>query len=69
MEKISLSSQDLNNLQELFSENYFLIKQIRNYEKRIYDNQIKIILKKIRDVHEDNLLTIMKLIDHKERIL
>ena len=69
MEKVSLSTKDLSNLKELFNENYLMIKQIKNYERKTYDNEIKIILKRIRDTHEENLFTIMKLLDEKERIL
>lgn len=69
MEKIKLSPTDLTNLKDLFSENYLLIKQVKEYEKKTFDNNIKLVLKEIRDVHEKNLLTIMKLLDNKERIL
>ena len=69
MKNITLSPNDLTNLKELFNENYLIIKQAKEYEKRIYDIETKVILKKIRDVHEENLLTIMKLLDEKERII
>lgn len=69
MEKISLSKKDLMNLKELFEENYLILKQTKKNEKTITDNEIKILLKEIRNSHQDNLLTIMKLLDEKERIL
>ena len=69
MEKISLSKKDLMNLKELFEENYLILKQTTKTEKTITDNEIKILLKEIRNSHQDNLLTIMKLLDEKERIL
>ena len=69
MENITLSSNDLTNLKELFNENYLIIKQTKEYERKTYDKEIKIILKNIRDTHEQNLLTIMKLLDEKERII
>ena len=57
MENITLSPNDLT------------IKQTKEYERKTYDKEMKIILKKIRDTHEQNLLTIMKLLDEKERII
>lgn len=69
MEKLNLSLNDLNNLKELFSENYLIIKQTKEYERKTVNNEIKVILKEIRDTHEQNLLTIMKLLDEKERII
>ena len=69
MENITLSSNDITNLKELFNENYLIIKQTKEYERKTYDKEMKIILKKIRDTHEQNLLTIMKLLDEKERII
>lgn len=69
MENVTLSPNDLTNLKELFNENYLIIKQTKEYERKTYDKEMKIILKKIRDTHEQNLLTIMKLLDEKERII
>jgi hypothetical protein len=69
MEKLVLSPKDLNNLKELFEQNYLIIKQIKSYERKTYNNAIKVLLKQIRDIHEENLLTIMKLLDDKERII
>ena len=69
MEKLTLSPNDLTNLKELFQENYLIIKQTKEYERKTYDNEIRLILKQIRDSHEENLLTIMKLLDDKERII
>lgn len=69
MENKNLSPTDLTNLKELFNENYLLIKQIKDYERKISALEIKVILKKLRDSHENNLLTIMKLLDDKERII
>lgn len=69
MENKNLSPTDLINLRELFNENYLIIKQIKEYERKLYDVEVKVILKEIRDVHEKNLLTIMKLLDEKERII
>ena len=68
MQKLILSPNDLNNLKELFNENYIIIKQVKEYERKTYSKEIKLILKQIRDTHEQNLLTIMKLLDEKERI-
>lgn len=69
MENRNLSPTDLINLRELFNENYLIIKQVKEYERKLYDVEVKVILKEIRDVHEKNLLTIMKLLDEKERII
>lgn len=69
MEKISLSKKDLANLKELFEENYLILKQTKKNEKITNDSNIKTLLKEIRNSHQDNLLTIMKLLDEKERIL
>lgn len=69
MENKTLSPTDLTNLKELFNENYLIIKQVKDYERKLKDLEVKVILKQIRDVHEKNLLTIMKLLDEKERII
>ncbi len=69
MKKVTLSPNDLINLKEIFNENYLIIKQTKEYEKKTTNKDIKIILKRIRDSHEENLLTIMKLLDEKERII
>ncbi len=69
MEKLVLSPNDLTNLKELFQQNYLIIKQIKGYERKSFNNRIKVLLKQIRDIHEENLLTIMKLLDDKERII
>lgn len=69
MEKNSLSKNDLVNLKELFQENYYAIKQVRDYERKTLDKNIRILLKEIRNTHEESLLTIMKLLDNKERII
>ena len=69
MEKLALSPNDLTNLKELFQENYLIIKQTKEYERKTYNNEVRLILKQIRDSHEENLLTIMKLLDDKERII
>lgn len=69
MKNLTLSPNDLTNLKELFNENYLIIKQTKEYERKTYNKEIKIILKNIRDTHEQNLLTIMKLLDDKERII
>ena len=69
MEKLNLSPNDLNNLKDLFNENYLILKQTKEYERKTTNYDIKKILKKIRDVHEQNLLIIMKLLDEKERII
>lgn len=69
MEKLKLSPNDLSCLKELFNENYLIIKQAKEIERNTYSTSNKLILKEIRTIHEQNLLTIMKLIDEKERIL
>ena len=69
MKKVTLSPNDLINLKEIFNENYLIIKQTKEYEKKTTNKDIKIILKRIRDTHEENLLTIMKLLDEKEWII
>ena len=69
MEKTSLSKKDLINLKELFEENYLILKQIKKSERISSNNDIKLLLKEMRNSHQDNLLTIMKLLDEKERIL
>ena len=69
MKKVTLSPNDLINLKEIFKENYIIIKQTKEYERKTTNKDIKIILKRIRDTHEENLLTIMKLLDEKERII
>lgn len=69
MERLTLALNDFSGLKELFNENYLIIKQVKEYERKIYDENVKIILKEIRDVHEQNLITVMKLLDEKERII
>lgn len=69
MEKLNLSPNDLNNLKDLFNENYLILKQTKEYERKTINYEIKKALKQIRDVHEQNLLIIMKLLDEKERII
>jgi hypothetical protein len=69
MEKISLSKKDSINLKELFEENYLILKEVKKREKSTVDNNVKLVLKEIRNTHQNNLLTIMKLLDEKERIL
>lgn len=69
MEKLNLSPNDLNNLKDLFNENYLILKQTKEYERKTINYEIKKVLKQIRDVHEQNLLIIMKLLDEKERII
>lgn len=69
MEKLNLSQKDLSNLKELFHENYLLIKQVKEIERKTIEPENKLILKEIRTIHEQNLLTIMKLLDEKERII
>lgn len=69
MKNLSLSKKDLANLKELFEENYLILKQTKKEERKTSDNETKLLLKEIRTVHQENLLTIMKLLDEKERIL
>lgn len=69
MKQLTLSPNDLINLKELFTENYLIIKQTKEYEKKSTNKDIKILLKEIKDTHEQNLITIMKLLDDKERIM
>ena len=69
MKKVTGSPKDLINLKEIVNENYLIIKQTKEYERKTTNKDIKIILKRIRDTHEENLLTIMKLLDEKERII
>ncbi len=69
MKKLSLSKKDLINLKELFEENYLILKETKKNEKTAIDNNAKLLFKDIRNNHQDNLLTIMKLLDEKERIL
>ena len=56
MEKIKLSPTDLINLKDLFSENYLLIKQIKEFEKKTINKEQKLILKEIRDVHKKKFI-------------
>lgn len=69
MENIYLSKKEIDNLEELFNENYLIIKKVKDLEKDIYEDNIRVLLKKIKDSHEKNLLTIMKLLDEKERFI
>lgn len=69
MENISLSKKEIDNLEEIFNENYLIIKKVKDLENDTYEESIRILLKKIRDSHEKNLLTIMKLLDEKERFI
>ncbi len=69
MENIYLPKKDLDNLNEIFTENYLIIKRVKELERTIYDIKIRELLKKIRDVHEKNLMTILKLLDDKERFI
>lgn len=69
MEKTSLSSNDLANLKDLFQENYLIIKQTKEYEKKVVNNELRLFLKQIRNDHEEILINILKLLDEKERII
>ena len=69
MEKTSLSPNDLANLKDLFQENYLIIKQTKDYEKKIVNNELRLFLKQIRNDHEEILINILKLLDEKERII
>lgn len=65
---IKISNTDFNNLNDLFKENYYAIKDIKEIEKTCLSCD-KLMLKEIKRMHEENLLTIMKLLDEKERII
>lgn len=69
MEKTSLSPNDLANLKDLFQENYLIIKQTKEYEKKAVNNELRLFLKQIRNDHEEILINILKLLDEKERII
>lgn len=69
MEKTSLSPNDLANLKDLFQENYLIIKQTKDYEKKAVNNELRLFLKQIRNDHEEILINILKLLDEKERII
>ena len=69
MENIYLSEKEKTSLEDLFNKNYLIIKRIKEFEKDIYDENIRVILKKIKNSHEKNLLTILKLIDEKGRFI
>lgn len=69
MKNISLSEKEMTNLKNIFNENYLMIKRVKELEKKIYDENIRVILKEIRDSHEKNLLTVMKVLDEKERFI
>ena len=69
MENICLSKKEVDNLTELFNENYLILKKIKEIEKDIYEENIRMLLKKIKNAHEKNILIIMKLIDEKERFI
>lgn len=69
MEKTSLSPNDLANLKDLFQENYLIIKQTKDYEKKVVNNELRLFLKQIRNDHEEILINILKLLDEKERII
>ena len=65
---VKLSNIDLNNLNDLFKENYYAIKDIKEIERSCLSSD-RLMLKEIKRMHEDNLITIMKLLDEKERII
>ena len=69
MEKTSLSPNDLANLKDLFQENYLIIKQTKEYEKKAVNNELRLFLKQIRNDHEEILINILKLLDEKERTI
>ncbi len=69
MENLYLSKKDLDILNEVFNENYLIIKRIKEIESRLFDIQLRTLLKKIREGHEKNLMTILKLLDSKERFI
>lgn len=69
MENITLSKTEVNSLKDIFNENYLIIKQINELENKIYDYNVRYFLKKVKTIHEKNLLTIMKLLDEKERFI
>lgn len=69
MKNITLTKKEVNNLKEIFNENYLAIKQIKEIENKTYKQDTRAFLKKIKTAHEKNLLTIMKLLDEKERFI
>lgn len=69
MEKINLTPNDLSNLKELFAENYLILKQAKEYDRKTLKKDVKLLLKEIIISHEQNLLAIMKILDEKERII
>lgn len=69
MENIYLSNKEMDNLNELFNENYLILKKVKDLESEIYEENIRVLFKRIKNVHEKNLLTIMKLLDEKERFI
>ena len=69
MENIPLSKKEIDNLEEIFKENYLIIKKVKDLESNTYEENVRVILKTIKDSHEKNLLTIMKLLDEKERFI
>ena len=66
---VKISEIDLSNLNDLFKENYYALKEVKNIERTTLDNNDKLFLKDIRRLHEDNLIRMMKLLDEKERII
>ena len=69
MKNIPLSKKEIDNLEEIFKENYLIIKKVKDLESNTYEENVRVILKTIKDSHEKNLLTIMKLLDEKERFI
>jgi hypothetical protein len=69
METLYFSKKDLDILEEIFNENYLIIKRVKELEGKIYDIKIRTLFKKIRETHDKNLITILKLLDGKERFI
>lgn len=66
---VKISETDLSSLNDLFKENYYCLKEIKDLEKICTNHDDKIMLKDIRRLHENNLEIVLKLLDTKERFL
>ena len=69
MENLYLSNKEIENLEEIFKENYLIIKKIKDLENETTEETVRLLLKNIKNSHEKVLLTIMKILDEKERFI
>ena len=66
---VKISETDFSGLNDLFKENYYALKEVKEIERQTLNIEDQLFLKEIKRLHEQSLITILKLLDSKERII